>query len=171
MQEKLNQLKLTAKSELEKVTSTASLNELKAKFLGKNGEITALLKGMKDIAPENRGAFGKMVNDLKEEVATYFNEYETKLKEKELLAKYKSESVDITLPGKKQNSGSLHPLNLVKNQILDAFCGMGFEIFEGPEIDTDYYYKIYYLIWLLLWLVFIEAIDFFEGKYLYHTDK
>lgn len=139
MQEKFNQLRLNAKTELETVTSSKELNDLKVKYVGKNGEITALLRSMKDIPPENRAEFGKMVNDLKEEVTGYFNEKEALLKDAELQAKFESEAVDVTLPGKMQNNGSLHPLNIVKNKILDAFCGMGFEVFEGPEIDTDYY--------------------------------
>lgn len=139
MQEKFNEIKIKAISLLETIDSTRALNDLKASFMGKNGEITALLRGMKDVAPEQRSAFGKLVNDLKEEVMELFNQKENLLKEKELFEKYKSESVDITLPGKEAKSGSIHPLNIVKNQILDAFCGMGFKIFEGPEIDTDYY--------------------------------
>jgi len=139
MQEKFNEIKKSAILELEAIDSTKALNDLKVKYVGKNGVITALLRGMKDIAPEMRSEFGKMVNNLKEEVSGYFNDKENGLKEKELIEKYQKEAIDITLPGKAQPSGSLHPLSLVKNQILDAFCGMGFEIFEGPEIDTDYY--------------------------------
>ena len=139
MQEKFNELRQSAKKELESVTSSRELNDLKVKYVGKNDEITALLRGMKDIPAENRAQFGKMVNDLKEEVAGYFTEKETALKTLELEAKLKSEEVDVTLPGKLNTNGSLHPLNIVKNKIFDAFCGMGFEIFEGPEIDTDYY--------------------------------
>ena len=80
-----------------------------------------------------------MVNDLKEEVNSFIEKKEAELKEKELQARYEKESVDITLPAKEEKSGSTHPLTLVKNQIIDAFSGMGFEVFEGPEIDSDYY--------------------------------
>ncbi len=139
MQEKFDLIKKNAKEELSLITSSRELNDLKVKYIGKNGEITALLRGMKDIAPDKRAEFGKMVNDLREEVGGFFDETEKKLHELELLARYKNESVDITIPGKKPFSGSIHPLNIVKNKILDAFCGMGFEVFEGPEIDTDYY--------------------------------
>jgi len=139
MQEKFDQLKQMAKDELLSVFSTKNLFELKTKYVGKNGEITALLRGMKDVPASERANFGKMVNDLKVEVSEMFNQKEIELKEKELAEKFESESVDVTLPGKINKNGSLHPLNLVKNKILDAFCGMGFEVFEGPEIDTDYY--------------------------------
>ena len=139
MQEKFEALKQRVKNELQNVVSSYDLIELKAKFVGKNGEITSLLRGMKDVSADKRAEFGKMVNNLKEEVVSYFTEKEDELKKKELEEKLKKEAVDVTLPGKTPKSGSLHPLNIVKNKILDAFCGMGFEVFEGPEIDTDYY--------------------------------
>ena len=139
MQEKFNELKLKAKKELEKIDSSRILNDLRAKYIGKNGEVTALLRGMKDIPAEERSTFGKMVNDLKVEVAEMFQAKEEEIKDKELLEKFNREAIDVTLPGKTPQLGSLHPLNIVKNKILDAFCGMGFEVFEGPEIDTDYY--------------------------------
>lgn len=139
MQEKFEALKQRVKNELQNVVSSYDLIELKAKFVGKNGEITSLLRGMKDVSADKRAELGKMVNNLKEEVVSYFTEKEDELKKKELEQKLKKEAVDVTLPGKTPKSGSLHPLNIVKNKILDAFCGMGFEVFEGPEIDTDYY--------------------------------
>ena len=137
--EKFEVLKLKAKAEIEKITSMKSINDVKAKFIGKNGEITALLRGMKDIPAEMRAAFGKRVNDLKEEVSAFFAAKESELKAAESADKFKKEAVDITLPAKTLQVGGLHPLNIVKNKIIDAFTGMGFEIFEGPEIDTDYY--------------------------------
>ena len=139
MQEKFEQIKLKVKSELESISSLKDLYDLKAKYTGKNGEVTALLRGMKDIPADRRSSFGKMVNDLKVEVDGYISAKEEILRQEELLNKFKKESIDITLPGKTPKIGNLHPLNIVKNKIIDAFTGMGFEVFEGPEIDTDYY--------------------------------
>ncbi len=139
MQEKHNEIKQNAKIEIANIESTKDLNDLKAKYIGKNGEVTALLRGMKDIPAEERASFGKMVNDLKVEITEMFSAKENELKDKEMMAKFDSEAIDITLPGKTPLVGSLHPLNIVKNKIFDAFCSMGFEVFEGPEIDTDYY--------------------------------
>ncbi|MCQ2387701.1 MAG: phenylalanine--tRNA ligase subunit alpha [Clostridia bacterium] len=139
MQEKFEEIRKRALEEAKQVDSLNTLNEIKAKFVGKNGEVTSLLRSMKDIPNEEKASFGKLVNDLKEEVNKFFNEREEYLKNKELESKYSKEAVDITLPGKKKSVGSLHPLNIVRNKIIDAFTGMGFEIFEGPEIDTDYY--------------------------------
>ena len=139
MKEKFDAIRLNAKTELENITSSRDLADLKAKYVGKNGEVTGLLRGMKDIAPEERANFGKIVNDLKVEIMELFDKKGDELKEIEMQAKFKSEAIDVTLPGKEIPVGSIHPLNIVKNKILDAFCGMGFEVFEGPEIDTDYY--------------------------------
>lgn len=137
--EKFEELKQKAKEEVEKISSLKTMGDIKAKFIGKNGEITALLRGMKDIPADLRAAFGKRVNDLKEEVSAFFAKKEEELKAAENALKLKKEAIDITLPGKIPQVGGLHPLNIVKNKIIDAFTGMGFEIFEGPEIDTDYY--------------------------------
>ena len=139
MKEKFDAIRLNAKSELENIISSKDLVDLKAKYVGKNGEVTGLLRGMKDIAPEERANFGKVVNDLKVEIMQLFDKKGEEIKEIEMEAKFKSEAIDVTLPGKELPVGSIHPLNIVKNKILDAFCGMGFEVFEGPEIDTDYY--------------------------------
>lgn len=139
MQDKFEEIKIKAREELNNISSLKLLNDIKIKFVGKNGEVTSLLRGMKDIAADKRSEFGKMVNDLKEEVNSFIEKKEAELKEKELQARYGKESVDITLPAKEEKSGSTHPLTLVKNQIIDAFSGMGFEVFEGPEIDSDYY--------------------------------
>ena len=139
MKEKFDAIRISAKNELEKVTCTKDLFDLKTKYVGKNGEVTGLLRGMKDIPAEERANFGKIVNQLKEEITELFDVKAEELKNVEMKAKFDSEAVDVTLPGKEIITGSIHPLNIVKNKILDAFCGMGFEVFEGPEIDTDYY--------------------------------
>lgn len=139
MQEKFENLTNKALKDVETVSSIHVLSELKAKYIGKNGEVTSLLRGMKDVAPEMRASFGKMVNDLKDRIAEIFSDKEKELKSAELKEKYEKEAVDITLPGKIHKTGNLHPLNIVRNKIIDAFIGMGFEVFEGPEIDTDYF--------------------------------
>ena len=139
MKEKFEELKSRVKEELGKITSSKFLLDLKAKFVGKNGEVTSLLRGMKDIPAEMRSSFGKQVNDLKNEVTAYFDEKEKEIKQKEIEERLLKETVDVTLPGKVPACGGLHPLTMVKNEIIDAFSGMGFSVFEGPEIDTDYY--------------------------------
>ncbi len=137
--DKFDELKQKVREELEKINSIKLLGDLKAKFMGKNGEITAILRTMKDVPNELKAEFGKKINELKTDVQNCINQKELVLKEEELNRRFASESVDITLPGKLNGCGGLHPLTIVKNQIIDAFSGLGFEVFEGPEIDSDYY--------------------------------
>ena len=138
MLEKINQLKQSAMASLSEVKTQKELAELKVRFLGKTGEVTNLLKGLKDVPKENRAEVGKLVNDLRQELEPAFEEVETRLAAAELLVRYENEAIDVTMPGKKPARGTLHPLTQIKNEIISVFEGMGFEIFEGPEIETDY---------------------------------
>lgn len=137
--DKFEELRQKVNKELNEIKSTRLFGDLKARFMGKNGEITALLRGMKDVPNNLKAEFGKKINDLKQDVESFIENRERILKEEELNKRYEEEAVDVTLPGKTCAVGGLHPLSIVKNQIIDAFTGLGFEIFEGPEIDTDYY--------------------------------
>ena len=137
--DKFDELRQKVNKELSEIKSTRLLGDIKAKFMGKNGEITALLRGMKDVPNNLKAEFGKKINALKQDVELYIENKERLLKEEELNKRFEEEAVDVTLPGKIGNVGGLHPLSFVKNQIIDAFTGLGFEVFEGPEIDTDYY--------------------------------
>lgn len=139
MQDKLNLIKSGAVSDVERCDSLAALNDVKVKYMGKNGALTELMKGMKDLSKEDRPKFGKLVNDVRGEIEAAFIEKEAALKEKELQETFVKEAVDITLPAKTGKAGTLNPITLVKNELIDAFTGMGFEVFEGPEIEEDYY--------------------------------
>jgi len=122
------------------LASAKEVYEFKKKFLdGKTGKIGLLMKEMKNIAPEERAAYGKGVNELKEWALTFLGELDEKMKAKELQDRYESERIDISLPAVEYTEGNLHPITLVRNQLIDVFQGMGFEIFEGTEIETDYY--------------------------------
>ncbi len=138
MEEDLDLLQ-EATQEAEAAEDSHSLYEVKMKFLGRTGKVTALLKGMKELAQEARPAFGKKVNALREALEEKFAALEEKIKAKELQKKLKSEDVDVTMPGRKHREGTLHPVTRVKDQLIDLFAGMGFEVFEGPEIESDYY--------------------------------
>ncbi len=139
MQDKLNLIKSGAISDVERCDSLAALNDVKVKYMGKNGALTELMKGMKDLSKEDRPKFGKLVNDVRGEIEAAFTEKEAALKDKELQETFVKEAVDITLPAKTGKAGTLNPITLVKNELIDAFTGMGFEVFEGPEIEEDYY--------------------------------
>ncbi len=139
MQDKLNLIKSGAISDVERCDSLAALNDVKVKYMGKNGALTELMKGMKDLSKEDRPKFGKLINDVRGEIEAAFTAKEAALKEKELQETFVKEAVDITLPAKTGKAGTLNPITLVKNELTDAFTGMGFEVFEGPEIEEDYY--------------------------------
>ena len=140
MNANLEQIKQEIITGAEDLTSSRALYEFKKTFLdGKTGKIGLLMKEMKNIAPEERAAYGKGVNELKEWALEYLGALDTKMKAKELQAKYESEKIDISLPAVETVEGNLHPITLVRNEIIDIFASMGFEIFEGPEIETDYY--------------------------------
>ena len=139
MKEKIAVILNNAKTDVIAVTSLKDLTDLKVKYLGKNGAVTELLKGMKDIPKEDRPSAGKLVNDLRSEIENVFGEKEKVLKEIELQKTFEKEAIDITLPGKSKEVGTLHPITLIKNELIDAFTSMGFNIFEGPEIEEDYY--------------------------------
>lgn len=140
MNANLEQIKQEIISGAEELTSSKEVYEFRKKFLdGKNGKIGMLMKEMKNIAPEERAAYGKGVNELKEWALGFLGELDNRQKEKELQARYESEKIDISLPAVREKEGNLHPITLVRNQLIDIFSGMGFEIYEGKEIETDYY--------------------------------
>ena len=139
MQKKMDLIRNNALQSLNKIADRKALNDLKVVYLGKNGEITGLLKGMRDLSPKERPLAGKFINTLREEVENLFDSKEKELKTAELETKYEKEAIDVTLPGNSKTLGTLHPVTIIKNKIIDIFSGMGFKIFEGPEIELDYY--------------------------------
>ena len=128
-----------AVKEAEAASDSRALYEVKMKFFGRTGKVTALLKGMREIAAELRPAFGKKVNELREALEAKFAAREESLKRKEMEEKLAGENLDVTMPGRRRAAGALHPVTRVKNQLIDIFAGMGFEVYEGPEIESDYY--------------------------------
>ena len=139
MQEKLEAIRREIEAGIGHANSRKELFELKMKYLGKTGEITALLKGMRDIPAEERPAMGKLVNDVRSWAEELFAAREEELKAKELSEKYASEKIDVTMPAHFAGTGSVHPVTLVRRELIDIFAGMGFDVFEGPEIEKDYY--------------------------------
>lgn len=139
MEQDTQAIVLEAEAEAQTAADSRALYEVKMKFLGRTGKVTALLKGMRDVAAELRPAFGKKVNELRETLESKFAALEEKMKKKEMAEKLSGEQVDITMPGRRRKQGTLHPVTRVRNELIDIFAGMGFEIFEGPEIESDYY--------------------------------
>jgi phenylalanyl-tRNA synthetase, alpha subunit len=115
------------------------LQEKKVKFLGKNGKLTVILRGMKDVPASDRPAIGQIVNEARVKIENAFKDSEIKLNNQLMNAAIKNEYIDITADINEKKRGTLHPLTIINNKIIDIFSGLGFEVSEGPEIETDYY--------------------------------
>lgn len=137
MKEKINQLMQKSKQAVESCDTVAKLNQVKLAYLGKNGHLTALLKGMKDLPADQKPEMGKFVNQARDFINELINNKQHQLGNAELEAKMCEEKIDITLSGKAVERGSLHPCTLVQNEIIDIFNGLGFKIAQGPEIELD----------------------------------
>ena len=135
MLEKLSRLREDVLEKLNNVGNLDELNDLKVKVLGKKGEFTAIMKGMTEIAAEKRAEFGKVTNELKVVLQDRFDEKLNTLKEMAKQERLKNETIDITLPGRKANEGSLHPLTKTVAEIKEIVSDMGFDIVDGPEIE------------------------------------
>ena len=139
MKEKIEQIRREISEGMRGVANRRQLFELKMQYLGKTGAISALSKGMRDIPPAERPAAGKLVGDVRSWAEEQFAAREEELKKEELAARYANERIDVTLPAHLAGGGSVHPVSLVKQELVDIFAGMGFDVFEGPEIEQDYY--------------------------------
>lgn len=140
MQEKIKILKEDAKRKISEAKGNVSLlNDLRIKFLGKSGEITALLKSLKDVPATERPSVGKFINELRAEVEAMIQQSAFEAERREMLKRIGDEKLDVTLSKRLAETGALHPLSVVKDEIIDAFIGLGFEIKDGPEIEKDYY--------------------------------
>lgn len=139
MKDQIEQIKLNAKEEIEKVSGLKDLADLKVKYLGKKGELTSVLRGMGALSPEERPVIGSLVNVVRDELEGLISEKEEYFKQIELNKKLESEKIDITLPSKKAIRGSKHPMNLVIEEVEDLFVSMGYDVVSGPELETDEY--------------------------------
>ncbi len=119
--------------------TSKELIELKMEYLGKGGKISALSKGMRDVPAEERPEAGRLLGELRAWAEEQFDAREKELKRRELAAKVAGERIDVTMPAKFHAGGSVHPVTLVRRELEEIFSGMGFNIFEGPEIERDYY--------------------------------
>ena len=139
MRDKIQQIKEKALAEIDKADGLEKLNDVRAAILGKKGELTAVLKGMKDVAPEDRPKVGQWVNETREAVEKLLDEKVKKFEAEALKRKYESEKIDVTMPAKRSKKGNLHPVTQVKDQLSEIFMSMGFEVYECTEIENDYY--------------------------------
>lgn len=124
----------------EKLGSSRELYEFKKAYVdGKNGKVNQLMKEMRNIPADQKAAYGKNVNELKSWAQEFLGSLDEKMKKKELEQRYEAEQVDISMPAQKTVPGNLHPITQMRNQLINVFSGMGFEIYEGSEVETDYY--------------------------------
>mgnify|MGYP002554094471 FL=1 len=139
MKEQIEQIKLNALKEIEQAKDLKELNEANVKYLGKKGELTAVLRGMGALSAEERPVIGSLVNVVRDELEGAISEKEEKFKAEEMEAKLAKEKIDITLPANKIKRGSKHPLNRIIEEVEDIFVGMGYDVVDGPELETDEY--------------------------------
>ena len=140
LRQQIEAIREEIRSGSENLDSSKLVYELRKSFLdNKTGKISALMKEMKNIAAEDRAEYGKNVNELKAWALEQFEELDRKMKQKELRARYEREKQDVTEPAKIRYQGNLHPVTQMRETLIDIFAGMGFEIYEGTEIENDYY--------------------------------
>ena len=139
MKDRLQKIREEAIAKIQASENLEKLNEIKVAVLGKKGELTEVLKGMKDVAAEDRPAVGQMVNDTRAAIEAKLEEVKEQLSKAVREAKLKSEVIDVTLPAKKNNMGHRHPNTIALEELERIFVGMGYEVVEGPEVEYDYY--------------------------------
>ncbi|MBR2489116.1 MAG: phenylalanine--tRNA ligase subunit alpha [Clostridia bacterium] len=139
MKEQLKQISLTAKDAVAEAENEAQIEALRVQYLGKKGELTAILKQMGGLSPEERPIMGQLVNQAKQELEELISEKKSVLAAKAQEEQLKAETIDITMPAKELKPGKLHPLNTVLDDMINIFQSMGFDVVDGPEVETDYY--------------------------------
>ena len=139
MKEQLEQIKAQALQAIHAAADAPALDALRVRVLGKKGELTTILKQMGKLSAEERPVIGQMANEVRQTLEDAVARRQEELKAKELDRRLASEKLDITMPGKTRAEGGLHPLSIVQEDLIDIFRSMGFDVVDGPEIETDYY--------------------------------
>jgi len=139
MKEKLQEIMRLAEERLQGVDGIKALEDMRVAFLGKKGELTQILKGMGGLSAEERPVVGQMANEAREFIEGKLEEAKTALESAARAVQLKAETLDVTMPGRVQESGHKHPMTNVIDEIKRIFIGMGYEIAEGPDVETDYY--------------------------------
>ena len=139
MEQNLRQLSQRVERELESLKSSAELEALRVRILGKKGELTAMLKALGGLEPQERPRMGALINDERQRLTARMDEAQARLQAAERLAAIQSETIDVTEPRPLPRMGSEHPITLVMNELIECFSGMGFEVMEGPEVELDHY--------------------------------
>lgn len=139
MREQLEQLKLNALQMIAAAKDEQSLQEIRVRFLGRKGELTSLMKGLGALSPEERPLVGQVVNGVKDTLETALDDSIAAARNQEIANRLQSERLDVTLPGRRGERGSAHPITQIIEEVSDIFAGLGFSVAEGPEIEHDWY--------------------------------
>lgn len=139
MKEKLKGILDEAVAQINESEGMEKLNEIRVAFLGKKGELTSVLKSMKDVAPEERPKVGQLVNEAREQLESLLEDKKAVFARKLRQEQMEAETIDVTLPARKNPMGHRHPNTIALKEIEDIFVGMGYEVVEGPEVEFDYY--------------------------------
>ena len=139
MKEKIGNIKENALLEINNAKDAKELDEIRVRYLGKKGELTLILRGMGALTPEERPIIGSLVNQVRDELEENIELKEKNFKQLEIKRKLETEKIDVTMPGKKINLGSLHPITQIMNDVKEIFIGMGYQIADGPEVELATY--------------------------------
>ena len=139
MKDQIANIRQVAEAELAQVSEANKLEELRVKYLGKKGELTAVLKGMGGLTAEERPIVGALANEVREFLESAIESKRSAIESAALNERIAAEKIDVTMPGKRGTVGRIHPLNAVLTELENIFIGMGFAISEGPEVEFDYY--------------------------------
>ena len=139
MKAQLEAIKVEALEAVAKAESAQDLENVRVSYLGKKSPLTAVLKNMGSLTPEERPVMGALGNSVREAITNALEEAKAEIGKKEMAKKLEKETIDVTLPSKKCRCGKVHPISAVQKEMEDIFLGMGFSIAEGPEVETDYY--------------------------------
>jgi phenylalanyl-tRNA synthetase alpha chain len=139
MREQLEKIKNEAVEEIKKAADSLKVDEIRVKYLGKKGSLTTILRGMGALSSEERPVIGKVANEVREEIERALENTLNHIKGIEKNAKLLNETIDISMPGKVNEIGGLHPITKTLDEINEIFFGMGFSVAEGPEVELDYY--------------------------------
>ena len=139
MKEEIAKMKENSIREVNECKDEKELSELKVKYLGKKGELTAVLRGMGALSPEERPIIGSLVNEVRDELEAFIQQKEKEFKRKKLQKKLETENIDVTEPSKKVKLGSLHPITQIIDEVEEIFLGMGYQIADGPEVEKAIY--------------------------------
>ena len=139
MKQQLEEIRVRAAAALSEAKAQQDIENLRVQFLGKKGELTAILKQMGKLSPEERPIIGQLANEVRAFIEQDIETRAAELKQEELSRRLKEEALDVTLPGYRRSLGYKHPLSIVLDEIKEIFVGMGFDIVDGPEVETDYY--------------------------------